>query len=406
MKTALVFTVLIACLIQEGRANEACSPLSEPDFRAPGRRLSEESRSTTDAGVALVRSILEAWERSQNVLGVFCDLSKAFDCVDHHTLLLKLSHYGVKGTAVKLIQSYLSSRIQTVEVNGVRSSGSHVEMGVPQGSILGPFLFLVYINDLPFFVENLCEIVLFADDTSLLFNVDRRKNNYDDVNNALSQVLQWFNVNNLKINANKTKCIKFSLPNVKVEHIEIKLNNNKLDLVDSTTFLGITIDSKLQWNHHITLLAGKLSSAAYAIRKIRQLTDTETARTVYFSYFHSILSYGIILWGTAADIESIFILQKRAVRSIYQLSSRTSLREKFKEIGILTVASQFIYNCILLVKNNINLYTKNSNVHNFNTRNRNKLALPPYRLQKVYRSFMGQGIHFYIKFLMPFLSYP
>ncbi|CAH2264709.1 jg2594 [Pararge aegeria aegeria] len=101
---------------------------------------------------------------------------------------------------------------------------------------------------------------------------------------------------------------------------------------NSTVFLGVTLDCKLQWGAHIETLAGKLSSDAYAVRKIRQITDVEVARLVYFAYFHSAMSYGILLRGKAADIETIFILQKRTVRSIYKLKSRESLREKFKEI--------------------------------------------------------------------------
>ncbi|CAH2229136.1 jg8071 [Pararge aegeria aegeria] len=99
----------------------------------------------------------------------------------------------------------------------------------------------------------------------------------------------------------------------------------------------MTLDCKLQWGTHIDTLAGKLSSAAYAVRKIRQITDVETARLVYFAYFHSVMSYGMLLWGKAADIETIFILQRRAVRSIYKLKSRESLLEKFKEIGVLFI---------------------------------------------------------------------
>lgn len=365
-----------------------------------------KGRSTTDAGVALLKHVFGAWERSQNALGIFCDLSKAFDCVDHQTLLLKLNHYGIKNNAQKLLHSYLSSRTQTVDINGVKSMGSDVKLGVPQGSILGPFLFLVYINDLPFFAKSLCEIVLFADDTSLIFNIDRNKSNFDDVNKALSEILTWFSFNNLQLNAKKTKCVLFSLPNVKSPPIQVVMNNEKLDLVESTVFLGVTIDRKLQWHSHIAALAGKLSSAAYAIRKVRQLTDIDTARTVYFSYFHSIMSYGILMWGLAADINAIFILQKRAVRAIYQLSSKTSLRDKFKEIGILTAASQFILNCILFVRRNINLYTKHGDLHGRNTRNRNNLIMPLYRLEKVRGSFMGQGIHIFNKIPSDILELP
>ena len=162
-------------------------------------------------------------------------------------------------------------------------------------------------------------MVLFADDTSLIFNVNRRAQHLDDVNNAMLKVHNWFTINNLVLNEKKTKCIRFALPNVRSSACNVILNRDILEFVEKTVFLGITLDSKLQCGPHLTSLAGRLSSAAYAVRKIRQLTDVDTARLVYFSYFHSIMSYGILLWGRAADIDSIFILQKRAVRAIYNL---------------------------------------------------------------------------------------
>ena len=274
------------------------------------------------------------------------------------------------------------------------------------GSILGPFLFLVYINDLPYFVKNICEIVLFADDTSLIFKVNRMKSNYDDVNSALAKVLNWFTVNNLLLNGEKTKCVKFTLPNVKEADTNVMLNGESLDVVESTVFLGLTLDPKLQWGAHLSVLAGKLSSAAYAVRKIRQLTNTDTARLVYFSYFHSLMSYGILLWGKAADIETIFILQKRAVRAVYNLRARESLRQKFTECNILTVASQYIYSNIMFVRQNINTFHKNSEIHNVNTRNKHKLTMPHYRLEKVHGSFLGLSIRFYNKIPQIILDMP
>ncbi|TLM02862.1 hypothetical protein FEC46_18910, partial [Acinetobacter baumannii] len=204
--------------------------------------------------------------------------------------------YGIRDGALELITSYLSGRIQTVDVKGNRSSGTLLKMGVPQGSILGPFLFLIYINDLPSFIESRHEVVLFADDTSLLFKIKRQLQVYDEVNDAISCVVHWFRINNLLLNSKKTKCIKFTLkcikPSLNVRQVDsdVIVSEESLELVESTVFLGITVDSKLQWGPHIHKLASKLSSAAYAVKKIRMLTKADTARLVYFSYFHSVMS--------------------------------------------------------------------------------------------------------------------
>lgn len=355
-----------------------------------------KGRSTTDAGVEVVKFIFDAWERSRDVVGIFCDLSKAFDCVHHDTLIGKLRHYGIEGRALDLMVSYLSSRIQKVDVNGAKSTGSTVTMGVPQGSILGPFLFLVYINDLTSLINNkFCEAVLFADDTSVLFNVDRHSVNLDEVNSTVSKVVEWFTANNLMLNEKKTKYVRFSLPNVKKVDTQIIIKDGLIDKDVTTVFLGITLDSNLQWGPHITKLEKRLSSAACAVKKIRHLTDVSTARTVYFSYFHSIMSYGILLWGNAADINSIFVLQKRAVRAIYKLGPRESLRDKFKEINILTVTSQYIYENLVYAKKNVDFSLRHSDIHVHNTRNKNKIIIPASRLSKIKKSFPSLSIRFY-----------
>lgn len=351
--------------------------------------------STIDAGVELLKQIYDGWENSNNALGIFCDLSKAFDCVHHEILLNKLHHYGVRNEALALLMSYLENRVQVININGKTSPGSKLSMGVPQGSILGPFLFLVYINDLPFFVGQQHQIILFADDTSLIFKVDRKKTDYDDVNNAISHVMYWFNTNNLLLNRKKTKCVRFVLPSVKYAEVKLNIDKENLDFVDSTLFLGITIDSKLHWGSHISYLANKLSSAAYAVKRVREITDIETARLVYFSYFHSVMSYGILLWGCASDIDVIFVLQKRVIRFIYNMRRTESLRTKFKEIGILTVSSQFILENILYVKKNINKFSKNLDIHSINIRNKNKIVTHFSRLSKVNKSFLCQSIRFF-----------
>ena len=299
-------------------------------------------------------------------------------------------------SALNLLKSYLSDRFQTVQI-GVGKAGSPVRVGVPQGSILGPFLFLVYINDLPFALQRESQIVLFADDTSLLFKVKRQKNDISYVNDTLESILYWFNVNNLALNAKKTKCVRFSLPNVKSVDLKLALNGESLDLVPTTVFLGITLDSSLQWGAHISVLAGKLSAATYAVRKIRELTDVATSRTVYFSYFHSIMTYGLLLWGRASDVDTIFKLQKRAVRAIYRLGPRESLRDFFKDIGILTLPCQYIFENIMYVRKNIGSFKVNSDRHGYDTRAKNKLVGPSFRLAKSNKSCLGNCVRFYNK---------
>lgn len=177
----------------------------------------------------------------------------------------------------------------------------------------------------------------------------------------------------------------------------MNLNSEKLDVVNETTFLGLVIDSKLQWKPQLTNMIKKLSAAAYATRKIRQLTDVQTARLIYFSNFHSHLSYGILLWGRAADINTIFTLQKRAIRAIYNLGSRASLRDIFKDINIMTVPSLYLYENIMHVRKNIHMFIKNKDIHNVNTRNKDKLVVQKFRLEKTSKCFMGSCIRIYNK---------
>ncbi|GBP41961.1 Probable RNA-directed DNA polymerase from transposon BS [Eumeta japonica] len=170
-----------------------------------------KGRPTTEAGVELIQQIFDAWEDSRDAIGVFCDLSKAFDCVHRDTLIRKLHHYGVTGRSIALLDSYLRGKIQKIDVNGEGSLGIIVNMGVPQGSVLGQFLFLVYINDLPHLVKYGHGTVLFADDTPLLFKINKQKPGFDKVNSTISEVVEWFSINNIFLNERKTKLVEFSI---------------------------------------------------------------------------------------------------------------------------------------------------------------------------------------------------
>lgn len=162
-------------------------------------------------------------------------------------------------------------------------------------------------------------------------------------------------------------------------------------------FLGIWIDRKLTWAPHINELSKKLSSATYAIKKIKELGGKAAARDTYFAYFHSLMTYGVIFWGMAADAGRIFILQKRAVRYILGLKCRDSCRGKFKELNIMTMVCEFIYQNILYVRQNLDNMTFNKDIHNFNTRHKNNIVLPQTRLAKIAKSYLFISIKLYNK---------
>lgn len=356
----------------------------------------QKNKSTDDAITSVLSCVIEALDSSQKTIGVFCDLSKAFDCVDHEILLGKLEHYGVKGNALNLVRSYLNNRQHLTEAGGSQSSSKVCQYGVPQGSILGPFLFLIYVNDMPSCIGDNGTVTMFADDTSIIFKHSDLAELINIVNMAMKKLNDWFVSNNLLLNVTKTKAIHFYLGarNVTLP-ADVVIGNQSLELVQNVKFLGVFLDNKLKWDTHIDKLASRLSSAIFAISKIRQLCGFETAKLVYFAYFHSIMNYGIKFWGNAATVNKIFVLQKRALRTLYRLTPLTSCRGKFAEANILTLFSAYVLHTLVYARGNLSNTPKNSDIHSINTRNKHKLAPIRCRLTKKSKSFINTSVKFF-----------
>ena len=226
--------------------------------------------STIQAITQLSAEILESLDRKKYTTSVFLDLSKAFDTINHNTLLKKLEHYGIRGVALEWFRNYLHDRKQYVYYNGEISSQQDVTCGVPQGSVLGPLLFIIYTNDLPNALRD-SRCILFADDTTIYYTSDDLNTTATILSNELEQLTEWFRANKLSLNATKTNYIIFNKTQLVLPDIELKIGTDRINRVYNTKFLGVYIDSKLNWNKHLQYCSYKLSSGLYAIKKCETL---------------------------------------------------------------------------------------------------------------------------------------
>ena len=243
--------------------------------------------------ISMTETIRKTIDNGNFGCGIFIDLKKAFDTVNHSILLKKLDHYGVRGVPLQWFDSYLSDRKQYVSVNGSTSDELTITHGVPQGSVLGPLLFLLFINDLPS-VSEVLTFYLFADDTNIYFESDDLVHMQKVVNRELRKVRKWLEANRLALNIDKTNFIIFHSPQHKLtDHIVLKIGNKKIKQESYVRFLGVLLDSNLSWNFHLSELSKKLARTAGLFYKIRHYAQTDTLTLPYHGIFEPFLLYGL-----------------------------------------------------------------------------------------------------------------
>lgn len=362
-----------------------------------------ENRSTTLAVYKFVREVLNIIDEKKYAIACLLDMSKAYDRVPYRILLEKLNSIGVRGNAHDWFSSYLANRVQCVEIEHanyitgeihyVRSRIAKVEQSIPQGSVLGCILFLIFINDLPKIIN--CPCTLFADDISFVIPCQDEFNLNHQLNSILTEIVTWLNEHNLQVNFEKTKLIQFKPYQKRTINISYSYLNTKLESVTSTTFLGISIDSALNWKDHIKKINNKLSSFTYALYNLKKCTDIKIATSAYYAYAHAWLQYGIVLWGNSTNIIHVFRLQKRCIRILVNIDPMVSCKPYFKKLKILTLVSMYILEVCLFVKNNYSLFPQYSRSQNL--RPRNKLAIPNSALKIIHSSPYGMSIKIYNK---------
>lgn len=322
---------------------------------------------TVDAISNIIGDVVNKLNIKHKVGGIFLDLSSAFDTINHKILLEKLEHYGVRHSTLKLFDSYLSGRKQVVEIKTVnegveftdRSKMTELKVGVPQGSILGPLLFIIFTNDLIMYMEKLSpdiKLTVFADDTNAIVSSnDTVENLGSKINNALLWFQEWFDINELILNTSKTNLMLFRTTARQKDILNIKFEDVTIKSVQSVKFLGIHIDASLNWKDELKVIESGISSACYAIRSLRDEITLVQLKQVYFALVESKLRYSIMFWGNSYkyNIKGAFIMQKRAIRTMLRIPQTESCQKYFKKLEILTAPCLYI---LLILTNLIKYY--------------------------------------------------
>jgi len=311
------------------------------------------SGRSTDTALCEIAEFARQGSASGNVVvGVFLDVAKAFDCVSHPVLLNILSRLGVDQRSINWLSSFLSDRTITVRAGGMSSSARLVNIGLAQGSVLGPFLFIVYLNVILLAANAMStdlRLVSYADDTSILFRLgkDSRDCGVDTLNSHLNLILSYFDFLRLSINVNKTQVIAFRdrrtlLP---AELQNIRMRGSQVTLVPSVICLGIILDSNFGWTSHIKLLRGRLLSVIAIIHRLRRVgLPTNILLSVVRSLFEPLLSYGIVLWGSSpsSTLRPLEVCQNNAFRAVFGLNYRVSVRHLYDQHKLLPLNKLYI----------------------------------------------------------------
>ena len=307
----------------------------------------QKNKSTTLTITDICNKLVESIEKKHFSCCIFLDFAKAFDTVDHEILISKLEYYGIRGIALDWFRSYLKDRTQRVYVGGQLSDSLSITYGVPQGSVLGPLLFLLYINDIPQ-ASKIIGFHLFADDTSLFFSHPNLNVIEDTVNAELRKISDWLIANKLTLNTKKSNFLLVHPRQRKPSRkISISIDNEPLAETDHAKYLGVLMDNNLSWKYHIQQINIKVAKSLGIIAKVRHFVSENTLINIYNAFISPHINYGITNWGGAypKHLDPIRRKLKRAVRLIGFKKQNEHSAPLFKSYGLLNLDDCYKLEC-------------------------------------------------------------
>ena len=343
--------------------------------------------STILALIEVIDNIYQQLDKNEYVMGIFFDLQKAFDTVNHDILLYKLYNYGIRGVVYQWFKCYLNNRRQFTSLGDIVSNVGYIITGVPQGSVLGPLLFLIYINDISNAIPG-TKIKLFADDTNL-FLCDRNLDDlYHKASLSLEQLSKWFIANKLSLNVDKTFYSIFGAKFTDLHNRQLKVNGSCIRFVESCKYLGVIIDLNLHWHEHIDFVYKKIIRFTSIFYKIRTKLNPEILRLLYFAFVFPHLLYGIEIYGNTfhSHLNKLIKLNNKLLRILQNKPRNTHNTELYKQYNTLPLPSLHNYQLLLLVHKCIHhldkipavfksYFTHNSSVHQYDTRTKSNLFI-------------------------------